>query len=143
MDCSLSTNLWVQWEQFCFTASKAATWEGGWLLYIIYIAKMRKILMIKMPLCEICKYVRMPSNLCTLLHWCTWRRRAGGRMNRWGGTQSDCNGPESVGAGLQSDAGRRWDGPDSPCCPLSCIDRDSSSGTSQSQSHWTGPWWRH
>lgn len=130
MDCSLSTYLWVQWEQFCFTSSKAAPREGGYDT-------------INIPLCEICKYVRMPLNVCVLLHWCTWRRRAGGRMNRWGGTQSDCNGPESVGAGLQSDAGRRWDGPDSPCCPLSCIDPDSSSGMFQSQSRWTGPWWRH
>lgn len=64
-------------------------------------------------------------------------------MNRWGGTQSECNGPESVGAGLQSDAGRRWDGPDSPCCPLSCTDPDSSSGMFQSQSRWTDLWWRH
>lgn len=56
-------------------------------------------------------------------------------MNRWGGTQSDCNGPESVGAGLQTGAGRSLeDGPDSPCCPLSCTDLDSSSGMFQSQS---------
>lgn len=64
-------------------------------------------------------------------------------MNRLGGVHCDCNGPESVGSGHQSDAGRRWDGPDSPCCPLSCTDLDSSSGMSQSQSHWTDQWLRH
>lgn len=101
--------------------------------------------MVVTPLFETFKYARGPFSLCGLAHFAgrTWKRRAGGRMSRPGGVRCDCTGPESVGAGRRGGAVRRWDGPDSPCYPLSCTDPDSSSGTSPSRSRWTGQWLTH
>lgn len=69
---------------------------------------------------------------------CTWQRRAGGRRSRCGGIHFGCGVAES-----QSDVGKRQEVPDSPCCPSSCTDPDSSSGRYQNQSRLTGQWLRH